>query len=249
MDVDLFKNEKETKKIMNFIAHCNDFICGKYLFPSSKIKEIFSDIESSENLYQLFKECLEGFNASLFKTKCLIKLPTKKGTFNAPTEKEDFLALAYVMMEDIFHDRQDYDVFVNKFFTNEKNEDVFAKQVIQPTKNLIAQIFELPEDNETEYYIESVVEKQEKHLNELKVENADAIAVAKNLISVISRNNFPSDDEKNAVVILFELIQSLQANNQNQILCFQIALSYIYKNIKELDFMFGELFYCLDKLI
>ena len=240
----LMINEQETQRIMNFIAHCNQYIDGKYLFGATKLKEIYRDVRNSEELNQLFTECLDGFNVSLFKTKCLIKLPTKKGTFTSPTEKEDFVALAFAMIEDISIEEVDYDTFINKYFLSETDENRFGKQVIEPLKQTVAKLFDLPEDNETEFKIKTNIEQPK-----MEIDNLEAISICKNIISVISQKTMPSDHEKNAVVILFELINCLQEGNQNLILCLEIALTYLEKHIDGINYLFEELFFCLDKLV
>lgn len=245
MENDILTNEVETQKIMNFIAHCNNYIAGRYLFGASILKEVYHDIQTSKELKQLFNECLDGFNISLFKTKCLIKLPTKAGTFTAPTEKEDFVALAYSMIEDICKETVDYDTFIAKYFTSEKDENKFGKQVVEPLKNIVAKLFNLPDDNDSEFEILD----EKPIVPQLKFDNTDAIAVAQNIISVISQNANATEDEKNAVIILFELIQNLQSGNQSAILCYEIALTYIEKNITGINYLFEELFFCLDQII
>ena len=148
------------------------------------------------------------------------------------------------MIQDICEDKVDYDYFINRYFMSDKDENKFAQQVIVPLKNIICKLFDLPEDNQTEFNV--VIEHKS---NVDKIDCSEAIAVAKNIISNISQKNYPTEDEKNAVVICFELIKSLQQGNHEQILCFEIALSYIEKHITDIKYLFEELFFCIDKIV
>lgn len=235
-------NEIQTQTVLNFIAHCNHFIDGKYLFATNKLKEINEDIQSSEDLTLLKEKCLDGFNISLFKTKCLTKLPTKKGTFTSPTEKEDFIALAFCFIDDICNNGVDFENFTHKYFSSEKNENKFATQVIEPLKIIIAKIFNLPEDNESEFVI-----RKNKH-NELKIDSTEAISIAKNITAVLSQKSMPNQNEKNAVIVLLELIDALQESRFKEIFSLKIALSYIQPYIKDINYLFEELLFCLDKI-
>lgn len=248
MENEFFLDELETQKIMNFIAHCNQFLDGKYLFATSKLKEINEDICTSKGLSLLKDECLDGFNASLFKTKCLVKLPTKNGTFTSPTEKEDFIAIAFTFVDDICNEVVDYDNFTVKYFSSEKNENKFAKQVIEPLKLIVSKLFNLPEDNETEYNIEAVVKKNETPMATAeKINNSNAIAVVENLLKIIGMKQKLDQDQTNAFIILRELKNALENNQVSEIQVLCIAIGYIKKFLSGLDYMVEELEFCLRK--
>lgn len=248
MENEIYLDELETQKIMNFIAHCNHFLDGKYLFATSKLKEINEDIRASKDLSLLKDECLDGFNASLFKTKCLVKLPTKNGTFTSPTEKEDFIAIAFTFIDDICNEVVDYDNFTVKYFSSEKNENKFAKQIIEPLKLIVSKLFNLPEDNETEFNVATVVQKVEMPVPAVeKHDNSDAIAVAENLLKMIGMKQKLDQDQTNAFVILRELKNALENNQVSEIQALCVAVGYIKKFLPDLDYMFEELEFCLRK--
>lgn len=245
MENEMYLDECETQIIMNFIAHCNNFLDGKYLFATSKLKEISEDIQQSKDLSLLKKECLDGFNASLFKTKCLVKLPTKNGTFTSPTEKEDFIALAFTFIDDICNEVVDYDDFTAKYFYSEKNENKFAKQIIEPLKLVIAKLFGLPEDNEAEFVINQ--QQTEIEVPVVQNDNSSVIAVVDNLIDIIAENA-KGQHCQNALVILRELRHALDLNLVDEIKALYIALCYITPYISCYQYMFDELEYCLNRL-
>lgn len=248
MENEIYFDELETRKIMNFIAHCNHFLDGKYLFATSKLKEINGDICASKDLSLLKDECLDGFNASLFKTKCLVKLPTKNGTFTSPTEKEDFIAIAFTFIDDICNEVVDYDNFTAKYFSSEKSENKFAKQIIEPLKLIISKLFNLPEDNETEFNVTAVVQKHEIPVITVeKYDNSNAIAVAENLLKMIGMKQKLDQDQTNAFVILRELKNALENNQVSEIQALFVAVGYIKKFLPDLDYMFEELAFCLRK--
>lgn len=240
------KEEIEIQRIMNFIAHCNNFLDGKYLFATSKLKEISEDIHLSSNLTMLKNECLDGFNASLFKTKCLVKLPTKNGTFTSPTEKEDFIAIAFTFIDDICNELVDYDNFTAKYFYSDKNENKFAKQIIEPLKIVVAKLFNLPEDNEAEFVINTLPESVPHE--ETKCDNSGTIAVVKNLQNLISESVCNEIHKNNMQVVLEQLLIALEEDDRNLINALKIAIGYMQEFLPEYEYMFEELEFCLNKI-
>lgn len=245
----------EINKILNFVAHCNEFINGKFLFANLKIKEIEQSIEDSEQISLLIKQCETDFKYSLEQTKAFIKMPTKPGYFVKPEEPDKFIALCHLLIKDIALGVKDFDSFATKYFEDEQLsiQEKFCKQIIEPFKNLIADYFELSKDNETFFKLEK--SKKEPKSENTKIEQDDKkqiyleiIEVCKNLIEQITTNDFEKNLKNSALIILLEVIRACERQDEQNVYALLIGLSYLEDKFKPLNHLFDELALVFEKL-
>lgn len=244
----------EINKILNFIAHCNEFINGKFLFANLKLKEIMQAMENSEQISLLVSQCEADFKYSLEQTKAFIKTPTKPGYFVKPEEPDKFIALCHCLIKDFALEVKDFDAFAKKYFEDEKVsiQEKFSKQILEPFKNLIADYFELSKDNETFFKIDDT----KKEIEEIKVEPCEnkkgqiyleMSEVCSNLIAQISANEFDKDLKNSALMILFEVIKACEREDEDNIYALLIGLSFMEDKFKSLAHLFEELALIFEK--
>ncbi len=246
----------EINKILNFIAHCNEFINGKFLFANLKLKEISQAMEDSEQISLLLSQCETEFKYSLEQTKAFIKTPTKPGYFVKPEEPDKFIALCHMLIKDFALEVKDFDSFVKKYFEDEKisNQEKFCKQILEPFKNLISDYFELSKDNETFFQIVEVKKELPVEVKIDKCENTksqiylEMSEVCKNLITQIKANEFDKDVKNSALIILLELIRACEREDEQNVYALLIGLSFIEDKFKSLSYLFDELALIFEKL-
>lgn len=172
--------------VLNFIAQCNEFVEGKFLFASQKLENLYQKILESPALVELFLQCSEDFKYSLEMTKAFIKTPTKAGTFTPPKEPDKFLALIFGLLKEINEKTVNFNVFVPKYFSEDAKippTQAFANQVILPLKSTVAKYFEVDENNKQHFSKEEIEKNKEnqeksdleKEQNQAQLENNEKI--------------------------------------------------------------------------
>lgn len=209
-------NQLNQNSVLNFIATCNEFIKGKFLFVGTKIVSIYEDVLLSEPLTELFSQCQEDFNASFEFTKAFIKLPTKAGTFQRPEELHKFLALVYVILEDVKTGELDLDLFLQKYFSGDEQTPPakkFALEVITPLRDTVAKYFELPFENEAKF---ELIADEDVEMDFEKQEENDVVAEQK---------SFEKGDE---LPVVFDF-------NFNKVISLSNEIKAMLENIEKID--------------
>ncbi len=245
----ILNSEEEQKSILNFIANCNDFLKGKYLFANRKIAQIAEDIEVSAPLLNLFIQCIDGFDKSLEMAKAFIKSPspTKQGYFVAPEELDKFIALAYCVFNDVRKNEIDFDSFLNNYFPADakfNSVQKFAHLIIEPVRNIIAKYFELPFDNNVKYEIINSL-KPEEEIDEQSEEEPEFEQefnynfVNSLIIEIISLIKFTKkiqpEIRKDALNILNQTIIACDNKDNQLIYALVMGFKYIQPKIKHTE--------------
>lgn len=243
------KNKENS--ILNFIANCNEFLAGKFLFASSKLHSIYETIKNSEPLDELFLQCNEGFNYSLESTKSLIKTPTKAGYFTPPEELDKLLALIYGILKDIYNNEIDFNLFATKYFSNEDKTPPtvkFGKEVIIPLRDTVAKYFELDEKNEQKFALEETVEEKrvvQEELTEQENEEPEydlssvyyqIKTLSEKMLSILrTEEKLNSLLKSDSIFILSEIIKSCNDEDIEKVYSLLIGFKYMQKHIKSLN--------------
>ena len=259
---DMDKNRENS--ILNFIANCNEFLAGKFLFASSKLHAIYEDIKSSEPLDELFEQCNEGFNYSLESTKALIKTPTKAGYFTAPEELDKFLALVYGILKDIYEGVIDFNLFVTKYFSNDEKTPPtvkFGKEVIIPLKDTVAKYFELDETNEQKFALEAfekpepeivaveIEEEVEEELFDLEPIYYQIKTLSEKMLHLVKlEEKLPVSLKSDASFLLSEIIKACENEDIEKVYSLLIGFKYMQKNIKVLNGLMTHLLLVMAEL-
>ncbi len=180
--------------VLNFIAECNEFIEGKFLFASQKLEALYKAILESPALVELFLQCSEDFKYSLEITKAFIKTPTKPGTFTPPKEPDKFLALVFGLLKEINEKTVNFNVFVPKYFSEDSKvppTQAFANQVIIPLKSTVAKYFEVSEYSKEHFSKEQIKNQIEEVKEEIKeeVNQVGQEEIASNDIDAVAEKN------------------------------------------------------------
>ena len=259
-------NNNNVNAILNFIASCNEFINGKFLFAASKLQSLYDEIVLSPDLDKLFFECNSDFNYSLEMTKAFIKTPTKIGYFTKPEELDKFLALTFGVLKEIKEETIDFNIFVNKYFSSEDKTpptQKFTQNVIVPLRDTVSKYFELDENNKTKNTLTDFVEetKQKEHIEpasevieeepkiDLKPIFEEIKSISSNMLIVVKqerklKNDFKSD----ATFILSEIISACSQNDVEKAYALIVGFKYLAKNIKNIKYQMRELELVLLKL-
>lgn len=237
--------------VLNFIFHCNEFINGKFLFSSLKVKEIYLAMQDSHQINDLVVQCENDFKYSLQMTKSFIKTPTKNGYFVAPEEPDKFIALCYNLFKNISEQKIDFDSFLLKYFLDDKlsiNAN-FAKKIIVPLRDMIADYFDLEKENETFFKIE---EPEQKTVQSNTVEDksnvfAEIIPICENLIVQIKDLNIKRETKNFSILILGEMIKSCRRKDEENLYALMIGLFKMKNQLKTVSHLFDELNFVLKK--
>lgn len=261
--------EEEQYSVLNFIANCNEFISGRFLFTSVKISQIADAIEQSPPLLELYNQCLDGFNKSLENTKAFIKTPTKPGYFVMPEELDKFIALAFGVILDVKAKQLDFNLFLKKYFSgDEKLTEIqkFSNEFLIPLRNTIAKYFELSQDNTTKYQIdfsklvnEEPVEQTEPEVEEEveqeEFEEEDLInydlakEIALELLNIVKNTRKVHPEIKSdAIFVLSEIISACEEKDIHSLYALILGLKYIQPKFKNTNALMKELLLLFDNL-
>lgn len=247
------------KSISNFIANCNEFMTGKFLFASSKLVSILEDINQSEHLLELFTQCSEGFDYSLESTKAFIKTPTKPGVFNKPEELDKFLALTFALLKDINEEKIDFNIFVSKYFGGLEElppTQNFARLVITPFKETVAKYFELDDSVVLRQQIEPQKQEEIEEKPEEEAMSIDLtayydqiIAISQNLLMLVKENGRIKQNIKtDASFILGEIISACKSEDIEKAYVLIVAFKYMQKHLRGTKHLIEELLFVLKQL-
>lgn len=251
-------DKNNVNAILNFIASCNDFIGGKFLFAPAKLQSMYDEILLSPDLNNLFGECNKDFNYSLEMTKAFVKMPTKLGSFTKPAELDKFLALVFGVLKEIKEETLDYNIFVGKYFSAEDKippTKKFAQNVVVPLRDTVAKYFELDEHNKTRFALTEFVEEKPEEIIEPeaeKVEEEPKIDLApiferikdicSNMLTIVKQTQkLNSDVKSDAVFVLSEIINACEAGDIEKAYALVVGFRYLAKNIKTIKYQMNAL--------
>lgn len=259
-------NNNNINAILNFIAGCNEFINGKFLFATAKLQSLYDEILISPDLDKLFGECSQDFNYSLEMTKAFVKMPTKIGYFTKPEELDKFLALIFGVLKEIKENTLDFNVFVNKYFPlDDKTPPTqkFAKSVIVPLRDTVAKYFELDQNNKTRFVLEDFVEEakeeqqpkteEEPQVKEDEINLApifDAInEISQEMLTIVKQDKRLKNELQNdASFVLGEITHACLENDIEKAYALIVGFKYLSNNIKSIKLQMRRLSDVLEQL-
>ena len=158
-------NDTNNKKIEYFIALCDDLISCKFLVAESKIQKLLVALAETEPIYELVSECMEQFNRDREMNKAFVA--DSKGRFFCimPTEEYKIIALVFCTLADIDQKKIDFTDFIKRFFDDEDGVNCytsFARRMILPFRELIAEAFGFPKRYTFDGKPEQVEERDEE---------------------------------------------------------------------------------------
>lgn len=255
----------QQNSILNFIASCNEFLAGKFLFAASKLTSIFEEIEQNPVLKDLFVQCNQDFDYSLQCTISLVKTPTKPGYFVRPEELDKFLALTYGILKDIYEQKIDYNIFVSKYFSSDdKNPPTkrFGEEVILPLKDTVAKYFELDAQNTVRHATDQIEqeldqpEQEQQAQEQVEQEQFDLTPVFESLVKIAQNMmTIAKEDKKikqhikaDLIFVLSQLVKACKDGDIEKAYAFVISLKYITAKIRSLKHLMAELLFVMMQL-
>ena len=140
--------KEENEKLNEFLVACDEMITGKFILSDTKVAKILKCIATSSHLYQLFGQCLVGFN---FKQE--LQSATKDG-FVMPESKEKVVAFVFCFLLEIDNKHISLQNFVNDHFYHKegynRSYQNFALTVLVPFKENVLALLSGEETEENE---------------------------------------------------------------------------------------------------
>ena len=258
-------NNNNVNGILNFIASCNEFIGGKFLFASAKLQSIYDEILQCPDSVKLFDDCNQDFNYSLEMTKAFIKMPTKVGTFTKPEELDKFLALVFGVLKELKENTLDFNIFLTKYFTGEDKvppTQKFASLVMVPFRDTVAKYFELNENNKTRYEIQDISSEpveEEKMEEEIKEEESETVnllpifekikEISAQMIALIKQDiRIKGAIKADLTFVLTEIVKSCDQLDIEKAYALIVGLKYMTVKIRSVKYLMQELILVLMQL-
>ena len=257
--------QNRQNSILNFLASCNEFLSGKFLFASAKLISMYEELVQSPPLKELFEQCSQDFDYSLQCTISLVKTPTKPGYFERPEQLDKFLALVFGILKDIYEEKIDFNIFVSKYFSADEKlrpTQKFAAEMILPLRDTVAKYFELDENNTARFVLGAFEEEKQSEIEPQKVEEEekeeefDLTPVFENLKKVaLNMMALAKEDKKmktelktDLLFVLSELLSACKTGDIEKAYALVVALKYITKKQRNLAHLMAELLFVVAAL-
>lgn len=138
----------EKSKIDTFFSACDDLIGGKFILSDIKITAILKTIATSDTLYNLFSQCMNGFNfAEEFN---LATNNDSKRKFDMPTDDSKIVAFVFCLLLQVDNKKIKLPNFVKDYFFSPDGYNIsyanFAKVVLIPFKQAMHRFLDEPEE-------------------------------------------------------------------------------------------------------
>lgn len=265
---------EEYAKVCNLISSCNDIIDGKFILADYKINSILKNIGDSKEIYNLIANCMNNFNFEREFSRAQLRSASKPNRFVLPTEPEKVLPFVFCVLVNIKNRNIDFDLFLKEFYKNEagRSEEYssFAKEIILPFRDIIANYFEIPthdvnnikmkkteleqpkqEINEVgENMEEEKMEMQEEIKQDyaeqttLKVEEflTEIKSICNEILSEINyEKRMQADLKDNIIYLINTIIYNCENNDLTNTVALITAFEYVAKGAKSIKFLTREL--------
>ena len=250
--------QNELNKISAFIDSCDDMINGKFILADVKILKILNMIASSEPLYRYIQECLIDFDFSREFSRAEVQNRLNNGNFVPPVEKEKLVAMVFCLLVEFDKKHLDFYSFISNNFatlTPGGEYGLFAKTLLVPFKNIIAEHFGLtngvshvevapePVQPQTEE-IQEVIEENEPVVEKTEMDKIwDNIPVlVDSLIRTIMLDRKIKQDLKNSLEYILKSIKySLKYNDMRLVASLVTSFDVLVIKIRSVKFIVEDL--------
>lgn len=251
-------DNNDAKKIQYFVALCDDLITCKFLVAESKIQKLLVSLAETQPIYELVSDCMEMFNRDREMNKAFVT--DGKGRFYAviPTEEYKIIALVFCTLADIDQKKIDFTDFIKRFFDDEEGVNCytsFARRMILPFRELIAEAFGLPKR-----YTTVLEEEADEKENNTKVEvnevddkdrlYSDCKNIVKDMLIELDEN-LKHDDIHiyNFKCVLNEIVKACEDKNFDLVYALSVGAISLGKGVKCVKFLMREFQEVLDDLV
>ena len=261
----------EIAKINSLIASCNDIIDGKFILANYKITNILKNISASQEVYNLLASYLNNFDFEREFSRAQLRSATETSKLVLPKEKEKLLPFVFCLLFNLDNGNINIDMFISEFYKNKlgHNEEFkdFARAVILPFRDAIAQHFEISvdktmplksekqeEEMEQKEYDEEFEEELEEDFDddemdypEITAEKVEQFllevkAVCKEILTEIGYDRKLKDDLKDDIeYITNAIISNCENSDLQNTMALITAFDYVSNKAKSLKFLTREL--------
>lgn len=137
----------ETKNIIDvekFVLECNNMLTGRFFDIDKRLETFLSVMTQSEDLLDLFAECIENFDYDTeFEKSFNLDRKTGATRVSLPTDDKKKLALCINVFNDITNEKINSNQFLETFFQDKKLTPIqnFLQKVIAPFRDSVCKTF------------------------------------------------------------------------------------------------------------
>lgn len=170
-------NQYENDEIINFFSACDEFIEGKFILADIKIAKILRAISESSTIYDLIAESLINydFNSEYDKTM-QDSIDNHGGVLTLKDDAQQVVPFVFSLLVEIDSKQISFNEFLASAFINANSQkeeyEVFAKQIIVPFKNAVAELLGI-DINEGEEGVVELVKKEQERIESLERDNGN----------------------------------------------------------------------------
>lgn len=128
----------QTQSVNNFIKNCDEIISANYILATKKISDLLKGMSSSKLLMELFDYLTSDFDYESAKAKALSKKSFEGGGFIVPTDRQEFLALVFLLLFEIDLEKIKLIDFLMMYFADGGYKESYAnfcQKLIVPFKD------------------------------------------------------------------------------------------------------------------
>lgn len=212
--------EEERQNLVDFFNACNEMIEGRFILSDTKVSNILKCVVKSENLYNLYSECMQGFRFAQVMDNCKASNPANGGYFQMPSEEKDIVAFVTCLLLEVDKRNINLQSFVTDNFYSAEGYNIsysnFALMVLVEYKTAVKNLLNIDDDGREIVY-EDLTDNQvtiDETIEEVKANENTKILFANLMLSIVDLQNMINEDSKFKFAQKEELLIVLKALNR-----------------------------------
>lgn len=128
----------QTQSVNNFTKNCDELISSNYILATKKISDLLKGLSSSKIFMELFEYLTSDFDYESAKARALKTKSFEGGGFCVPTDRQEFLALVFLLLCEIDMEKIKFIDFIMLYFNGGGYKESyvnFCQKLIAPFKN------------------------------------------------------------------------------------------------------------------
>lgn len=211
---------EERQNLVDFFKACNEMIDGRFILSDTKVSNILKAVVKSENLYNLYSTCMQGFRFAQVLEGCVSSNPSNGGYFQMPTDDVTVVAFVTCFLLEVDKRNINLQNFVTDNFYSADGYNIsysnFALTVLVAYKTAVKNLLNIDEEGNalvTETHAES--QKDDEEITEdVRANDNTKILFANLMLSIVELQNHINEDHKLKFAQKEELLIVLKALNR-----------------------------------
>lgn len=212
--------DEEKENLVNFFSAVNEMIEGRFILSDTKVSNILKSVVKSENLYNLYSDCMNGFKFSKTLDSCRASNPSNGGYFRMPTGEKEIVAFVTCLLLEVDKKNISLQTFVTDNFYSSDGYNIsynnFAITVLVEYKTAVKNLLKIDESGreikEQDFSKNQVT--MEETIAEVKANENTKLLFANLLLSISDLQNTINEDVKIKFEQKQELLIVLKALNK-----------------------------------